>query len=190
MEDNLKKAEIIKKFRTIGIAELEQEIRERGKYKVFSEFAEIMNKRSYFTVNVEGEICRKKVNPILLEFPYEENAKTLAKMILDYGAPEERQRIHPIARLSNVEIPVLKQKLMTTLVHQNFEHAKRYAKELFLREEETFWKLLHRFVELGEKESQKREVLRAFQVCMQVVKYDERLFHLYLSFLTRYRDNY
>lgn len=54
----------------------------------------------------------------------------------------------------------------------------------------NFWKLLHRFVELGEKESQKREVLRAFQVCMQVVKYDERLFHLYLSFLTRYRDNY
>ncbi|HEY4533720.1 MAG TPA: hypothetical protein VIG61_06135 [Fusobacterium sp.] len=186
----MKKAEIIKKFRDIGIAELEQEIRERGKYKVFSEFAEIMDKRSYFTVSVEGEIRRKKVNPILLEFPYEENSKILAKMILEYGAPEERQRIHPIERFSNIEIPVLKQKLMTTLAHQNFEYAKRYAKELFLRQEETFWKLLYTFVELGEKESQKREVLRAFQVCMKAVKYDERLFYLYLSFLTRYRDNY
>src|SRR3712207_7775053 len=85
-----------------------------------------------------------------LEFPYEENSKILAKMILEYGAPEERQRIHPIERFSNIEIPVLKQKLMTTLAHQNFEYAKRYAKELFLRQEETFRKLLYTFVELGE----------------------------------------
>ena len=190
MEDNLKKAEIIKKFRSITMEELKEEIEEKGKYKVFSEFAEIMDKRSYFTVNVEGKICRKQVNPILLEFPYEEESSALAKMILEYGTPEERQVIHPITRFSNVDIPTLQKKLITTLVHQNFEYAKRYAKELFLREEETFWRLLHIFVELGEQESQKREVLKAFEICMKAVIYDERLFHLYLSFLARYRDNY
>ncbi|EFS21623.1 hypothetical protein FSBG_01120 [Fusobacterium gonidiaformans 3-1-5R] len=190
MEGILKKAEIVKKFRSVSIEDLEKEIQERGKYKVFSEFAEIMDKRSYFTVDIEGGICRKKVNPILLEFPYEEDTKKLASMILSYGAPEERQVIHEISRLSNIEIPKLKEKLMTTLVNRNFDFAKRYAKELFLRDERSFWKVLNIFVELGEAENQKREVLKAFEVCMNIVKYDERLFHLYLSFLTRYRDNY
>ncbi len=56
MEGILKKAEIVKKFRSVSIEDLEKEIQERGKYKVFSEFAEIMDKRSYFTVDIEGGI--------------------------------------------------------------------------------------------------------------------------------------
>lgn len=190
MEDILKKAEIIKKFREVSLEELTKEIEEKGKQKVFSEFAEIMDKRSYFTVTVEGEIVKKAVNPILLQYPYEEDAKSLAKMILEFGEPKERQIISPIKRLSNVEIPKLKEKLMTTLVHGNFDYAKRYAKELYLRDENSFFSQMNIFVRLSEKESQKRDVLKAMQQMMKEVVYDERIFHLYLSFLTRYRDNY
>lgn len=190
MEGNLKKAEIIKKFRNISLEELAQEIEEKGKYKVFSEFAEIMDKRSYFTVDIAGDITRKEVNPILLEFPYEEDAKELARMIVEYGDPKERRVISAISRLSNVEVPKLREKLMTTLVHGNFDHAIRYAKELFLREESLFFDQMQIFVHLGEKNNHKKEVLQALREVIKVVKYDERLFHLYLSFLTRYRDNY
>lgn len=190
MEDSLKKAEIIKKFRNISLEELAQEIKEKGKYKVFSEFAEIMDKRSYFTVDVAGKITKKEVNRILLEFPYEEDIRVLAKMILDCGDPRERQVISVIPRLSNVEIPKLQKKLMTTLVHGDFDYTKRYAKELFLREEKIFFEQMQIFVNLGEKNNLKKEVLKALEEVIKNVSYDERLFHLYLSFLTRYRDNY
>lgn len=190
MEDILKKADIVKKFRNISWEELAQEIEEKGKYKVLSDFAEIMDKRSYFTVDVAGNIQRKQANPILLHYPQEENVEKLAKMILEYGEPKERQQIHAVSRLSNVEIPKLQEKLMTTLVHGNFDYAKRYAKELYLRNGDTFFAQMELFVSLGKEENQKKEVLEAFRKCMKEVAYEERLFYLYLSFLTRYRDNY
>lgn len=186
----MKQAEIVKKWKSISEEDLAKEIEEKGKYRVLADYAEIMDKRTYFKVSPEGELRRKEANPILYLYPYEREAHALAKLILDYGNPVERQVIHKIDRLSNLDQKSLEEKCMTTMVHGNFDYAKRYAKELYCRDAEKFWDFLSLFVSLGKLESKKKEVFKAFRLVMSENSYDESLFHLYLSYLVRFKDWY
>lgn len=186
----MKQAEIVKKWKTISEEDLAKEIKEQGKYKVFSTYAEIMDKRSYFKVHPKGEVMRKEANPILYLYPYEKDANKLAKLILQYGNPIERQVIHKIDRMSTVDLKSLEEKCMTTMVKGNLDYAKRYAKELYYRDEVAFWDLLTCFVSLGKMESQKKKVLEAFRDVFTELSYDENLFYIYLSYLVRFQDWY
>ena len=143
-----------------------------GKIKTLSFFAEVLNKRAYFTLNSDGMIKRNELNFILPIFAFSDDLDYLADSIINFSDLKEREKISDICRFSNAEIPKLKEKLIKTLSNGNLDFSKKYGKELFLRDREEFYKTILEFSFLGDIKSLKP------------------LLVLLISFITKYRDNF
>lgn len=161
-----------------------------GKIKTLSFFAEILSKRTYFTLNNDGTIKRNELNFILPIFAFSNDLDYLADSIINFSDLKEREKISAIYRFSNIEIPKLKEKLMKTLANGNLDFSKRYGKELFLRDREEFYKTILEFSFLGDMKSLKPLLILSFKKLFENEEYEENVFFLLISFITKYRDNF
>lgn len=161
-----------------------------GKIKTLSFFAEVLNKRAYFTLNNEGTIKRNELNFILPIFAFYDNLDYLADSIINFSDLKEREKISDIGRFSNIEIPKLKEKLIKTLSNGNLDFSKKYGKELFLRDREEFYKTILEFSFLGDMKSLKPLLILSFKKLFENKEYEENIFFLLISFITKYRDNF
>lgn len=161
-----------------------------GKIKTLSFFAEVLNKRAYFTLDNHGMIKRNELNFILPIFAFSNDLDYLADSIINFSDLKEREKISDISRLSNIEIPKLKEKLMKTLSNGNLDFSKKYGKELFLRDREEFYKTILEFSLLGDMKSLKPLLILSFKKLFENEKYEEKVFFLLISFITKYRDNF
>ncbi|WP_308009221.1 hypothetical protein [Fusobacterium varium] len=161
-----------------------------GKIKTLSFFAEVLNKRAYFTLNSDGMIKRNELNFILPIFAFSDDLDYLADSIINFSDLKEREKISDICRFSNAEIPKLKEKLIKTLSNGNLDFSKKYGKELFLRDREEFYKTILEFSFLGDIKSLKPLLVLSFKKLFENEKYEEKVFFLLISFITKYRDNF
>ena len=171
-------------------SEIIQMLETDGKIKTLSFFAEVLDKRSYFTLDSEGEIKRKELNFILPIFAFSGDFDYLADSVINFSDLREREKISSINRFSNIEIPKLKEKLMKTLSNGNLDFSKRYGKELFLRDREEFYKTVLEFSLLGDAKSLKPLLVISFKKLFENKEYEENVFFLLISYLTKYRDNF
>lgn len=165
-------------------------LEENGKIKTLSAFAPILDKRAYFTINENGELKRKDNNLIIPFFAYCNDNKLLIENIFEKADLKERCKIGKINRLSNVDEKKLKENLLKTLTNGGLEFALKYGKELFLRNKDEFFKTVLLFSLMGDLKSLKPLVVLSFKKLMNNQEYDENLFYLVISFLTKYRDNF
>lgn len=165
-------------------------LKTNGKIKTLSFFAEVLNKRAYFTLDSEGTIKRKKLNYIIPIFAFSDDFNYLADSIINFSDLKEREKISDINRLSNIEVSKLKEKLMKTLVNGNLDFSKKYGKELFLRDREEFYKIVLEFSFLGDMKSLKPLLILSFKKLFENAEYEENVFFLLISYLTKYRDNF
>lgn len=161
-----------------------------GKIKTLSFFAEVLDKRAYFTLDCEGTIKRKKLNFILPIFAFSNDLDYLADSIIKFSDLKEREKISEINRLSNIDISTLKEKLMKTLANGNLDFSKKYGKELFLRNRDEFYKTVLGFSLLGDMKSLKPLLVLSFKKLFENAEYEENVFFLLISSLTKYRDNF
>ncbi len=71
-------------------------IREKGKYKILSEYASFLDKRTYFKVDEYGNINKKTYNPLPLIFYFCDDEKILADSLFKYADIKEKQNIKKI----------------------------------------------------------------------------------------------
>ena len=79
---------------------------------------------------------------------------------------------------------------MKTLANGNLDFSKRYGKELFLRDREEFYKTILEFSFLGDMKSLKPLLILSFKKLFENEEYEENVFFLLISFITKYRDNF
>ncbi|MDU1909808.1 hypothetical protein [Fusobacterium sp.] len=161
-----------------------------GKIKTLSFFAEVLNKRTYFTLSSDGIIKRNELNFILPIFAFSNDFDYLADSIINFSDLKEREKISNISRLSNIKIPKLKEKLIKTLCNGNLDFSKKYGKELFLRDREEFYKIILEFSFLGDMKSLKALLILSFKKLFENKEYEENVFFLLICFITKYRDNF
>lgn len=159
---------------------------EFGKIKVLSESAQFLDKRAYITIDIYGNLKRKRGNLTLPIFAFLDDKNILSQEILDSADIRERQNYDKIDRFSNLDIEKVKINLIKTLFNGNLEFSKKYGKELFLRDRDTFFKIVSNFALIGSKNMKPLMVL-ALQKLMK--QYDENIFHLFISYVTKNRDN-
>ena len=165
-------------------------LEESGKVKTLSAFAPVLDKRAYFTINESGELKRKNNNLIIPFFAYCNDNELLAENIFEKADLKERCKIGKVNRFSNVDEKKLKENLLKTLTNGGLEFSLKYGKELFLRNRDEFFKTVLLFSLMGDLKSLKPLVVLSFKKLMENQEYDENLFYLLISFLTKYRDNF
>lgn len=186
----MKKDERLEILKRKDLKEMSKNIEEKGKFSVLSEFSSFFDKRTYFKVDSKGNIKVKEYNPIILLFAFCDDKTKLAEFIFKYSYPEEKQNIRKIDRCSNVEIPDLKENLMKTLVSGNLNFSKIFAKELFLRDREEFFKVLYTFSAMGNPKHIKLLYVYALEKIMNKVIFNENILYIVISYLTKIRDEF
>lgn len=186
----MKKDERLEILRRKDLREMSKYIEEKGKFSVLSEFSSFFDRRTYFKVDSKGNIKIKEYNPIVLLFAFCDDKIKLAEFVFKYSYPEEKQNIRKVTRCSNVEIPDLKENLMKTLVSGNLNFSKVFAKELFLRDRNEFFKVLYTFAAMGNPKHIKLLYVYALEKIMNKVIFDENILYIVISYLTKIRDEF
>ena len=165
-------------------------IREKGKYKILSEYAFFLDKRTYFKVDEYGNVNKKTYNPLPLIFYFCDDEKILAESLFKYADVKEKQNIKKIDRTSNLDIATLKKNLMKTLVNMNLDFSKIFAKELFSRDRKSFFEVLYNFSLMGNPNDLKLFFVYVLENIFNKIEYDENIFYIFIAYLTKQRDNF
>ena len=145
---------------------------------------------TYFKVNENGYINQKSYNPIILLYLFCDDEKNLAEYLFKYSYPEEKQNIKKIDRASNLDIETLKKNLMKTLVNSHLDFSKTFAKELFLRDKKAFFETMYNFSLMGNPKDLKLFFVYALEEIFSIINYDENIFYIIITYLTKFRDDY
>ena len=165
-------------------------IKEKGKFTILSEYSSFFDMRTYFKVNEDGDINQKSYNPIILLYLFCDDEKNLAEYLFKYSYPEEKQNIKKIDRASNLDIETLKKNLMKTLVNSHLDFSKTFAKELFLRDKKSFFETAYNFSLMGNPKDLKLFFVYALEEIFSKINYDENIFYIIITYLTKFRDDY
>ena len=165
-------------------------IKEKGKFTILSEYSTFFDMRTYFKVNEDGDIFQKSYNPITLLYLFCDDEKNLAEYLFKYSYPEEKQNIKKIDRTSNLDIETLKKNLMKTLVNSDLDFSKTFAKELFLRDKKSFFEVMYSFSLMGNPKDLKLFFVYALEEIFSIINYDENIFYIIITYLTKFRDDY
>ena len=165
-------------------------IKEKGKFTILSEYSSFFDMRTYFKVNENGDINQKSYNPIILLYLFYDDEKNLAEYLFKYSYPEEKQNIKKIDRASNLDIETLKKNLMKTLVNSHLDFSKTFAKELFLRDKKAFFETMYNFSLMGNPKDLKLFFVYALEEIFSIINYDENIFYIIITYLTKFRDDY
>lgn len=165
---------------------LKKYIDEYGVEESLKGFAELLDKRVYFSIN-GFNICRKELNLAIPAIAFLKDEELLLEAIHSSIDPVERQHIDKINRLSNVSVEKLVEKLERLLVKDSLEHTLRYAKELLYKDKDAFYKVLSKFALLDSINSRKALLVSAFK---KIDRKDDEIIFLLISYMTKARADY
>ncbi|MGL5123901.1 MAG: hypothetical protein ACRC6K_07060 [Fusobacteriaceae bacterium] len=171
----------------INKASIESYIDGYGLIECLKGFAELLDKRSYFTIE-KNEIKRKKMNLALPVAAFLNESKALTILAIEQSInSKERQIIPKINRMSNLSLEKLEENLFKLLIKNNFEFSLKYGKELFLRDKNLFKFVISKYALLDNINSLKSLMILAF---FKLDTKDDEFIFLLISYLTRYRADY
>lgn len=101
-----------------------------------------------YKIDIEGYITKKSFIPLLklLELYFCEKRKELLKDIFNYLIKQKSKiRFKKVFRYSSTELEKVKENFFKTLINKDINFSLRYGKELFLRSEPDFEKVLLKF---------------------------------------------
>ena len=164
-----------------------------GIINTLSIFVEVLDKRSYFNITDNGMINIKDINYAIPLFAFLDEKKYLSQILLELSDTKERTKFKKINRHSNIPMNKIKRNFMKTLVNGTLDFSKEYGKEMFLRDEREFYKIISIFSLSGNIKSLK--CLMVISFINLVEKFGKKnitdeVLYLVISFLTKYRDNF
>lgn len=186
----MKKDKKVLFLREKNTEKIKEILKEKNKFAFLSEYAEFLDKRTYFKVDIFGGISIKEYNPIIPIFAFSEEEEILSQNFIKYSFPEERNLIRKIDRASNLTIDKLKENSMKTLVSGNLNFSKIFAKELYLRSKKDFFEILYTFSMMGNPKDIKLIYVYSLEKMSKEINYDENIFYLVVAYLTKIRDNF
>ena len=79
---------------------------------------------------------------------------------------------------------------MKTLVNSHLDFSKTFAKELFLRDKKAFFETMYNFSLMGNPKDLKLFFVYALEEIFSIINYDENIFYIIITYLTKFRDDY
>jgi hypothetical protein len=157
-----------------------------GKIKLIESIAEGLGKRTYFTIDSEGIITRKEMNPALpiITTINENNYKEIIQTIIsDMVDLTQREKIKKIERLSKYTLDTLVKNFNKILASGDRIFGLKYGKELFLRDKKLFFKLLFDYVLLEDFESDKTTMAWSLYELLKDNEFSDEVFYVGMSYI-------
>ena len=167
-------------------SELFNLLESQGKIEVLSECAQFLDKRAYITIDANGSLKRKKGSIALPVIAFLNDNNLFVEELLYSCDIKERQNLDKIERYSSLDIEKVKTNYIKTLFNGNLEFAKRYGKELFLRDREEFFKISSNFALIGTNNIKPLMVLSLNKLMSE---YNENIFYIFIQYMVKFRDN-
>ncbi len=164
-------------------------VSEEGVRKSLSSLSEIIGCRAYFTIDGEGNIGRKPMNYALPLGAFSRNQEKLGDMFFELANPVERVKHKKIERLSREDLGKLNKNFFKIVAGGNVDFAKRYAKELYMRDREGFFKKLFHYTLMEEIDSQKALMALALKELIWD-EYDDNIMNAGMTYLAAVRSDF
>ncbi len=181
--------DVLEVLKENDIQKIEGLLDEKGARESVSIFAEFLDKRAYFNIDKNGNIKRKNMNYALPVAAFAEKNEEIALEIINSADPAERIKLKKIERFSKETIENLMKNFMKIIANNSVNFAIRYAKEIFLRDKELFYKTLFHYTLLEEIDSQKSLMALSIKKLMGN-KIDDNLIHLAMSYISKVKANF
>ena len=159
-------------------SELFNLLESQGKIEVLSECAQFLDKRAYITIDTNGNLKRKKGSIALPVIAFLNDNNLFVEELLYSCDIKERQNLDKIERYSSLDIEKVKTNYIKTLFNGNLEFAKRYGKELFLRDRKEFFKISSNFALIGTNNIKPLMVLALNKLMSE---YNENIFYIFIQ---------
>ncbi|WP_432205010.1 hypothetical protein ACQ9ZF_03270 [Cetobacterium somerae] len=164
---------------------MENKIQERVAKVI--ENADILDKRAYFTVDCEGSIKRKEMNYTIPAMVFCKNDELFNENLQKECNKIERENQKKIDRLSNVEVETLKINFVKLVIKGELEFAKKYGKELALRDKEEFLKTLFNLSLMDNINFNKPLMALAMKEILNTIGWKDEVGYLVISYFTKQR---
>jgi len=164
-------------------------VAEEGVKKSLSSLSEIIGYRAYFTIDGDGNIGRKPMNYALALGAFSKNPEALGDLFFDLANPVERMKHKKIERLSREDLGKLNKNFFKVVANGNVDFAKRYAKELYLRDREGFFKKLFHYTLMEEIDSQKTLMAMALKELLWD-EYDDNIMNAGMTYIASVRSDF
>ncbi|MDX8335283.1 hypothetical protein [Candidatus Cetobacterium colombiensis] len=151
------------------------------------ENADILDKRAYFTVDCEGSIKRKEMNYTIPAMVFCKNDELFNENLQKECNKIERENQKKIDRLSNVEVETLKTNFVKLVIKGELEFAKKYGKELALRDKEEFLKTLFNLSLMDNINFNKPLMALAMKEILNTIGWKDEVGYLVISYFTKQR---
>ncbi|MCK5779391.1 MAG: hypothetical protein KAH04_00100 [Psychrilyobacter sp.] len=164
-----------------------------GKIKLVEALAEGLNKRTYFTIDSEGNISRKTMNRglYLITTIDKKNYKEVIKEIIDvYVDLTQREKIKKIDRLSKYSLEKLTSNFNKVFSNGDRIFGLKYGKELFLRDKELFFKLLFDYVLLEDIDTNKATMAWSLYELLKESEFSDEVFYVAISYILQKESNF
>jgi hypothetical protein len=167
-----------------------------GKLKLIEAIAEGLGKRSYFTINSDGTIKRKSMNhalPLVTTINndnYKEIIETILEKMVDLT---QREKIKKIERLSKYSMDTLTNNFNKIMASGDKIFGLRYGKEIFLRDNQLFFKMLFDYVLLENIDSEKSTMAWSLYQLMKEIKdnnFSDEVFYVGISYILQKRSEF
>ncbi|MGL4999753.1 MAG: hypothetical protein ACRC5W_06125 [Cetobacterium sp.] len=147
--------------------------------------AEILDKRAYFTLDVDGVVKRKNMNYTIPGMVFCEDDSIFNTILEKESNKIEREKEKKIDRLSNISLEKLKDNFVKLVVKGEIEFSKRYGKELALRNSEEFLKVLFNLSLMDNPEFNKPLMALAMKEILNSVGWIDEIGYLVISYFTK-----
>lgn len=168
---------------------IEKIVNEKGRCKAVSYFGEVLDNRSYFTIDRKGKIDRKNMNYVLPVAAFSEKNAEVAMEIFACAKASERIKMKKIERMSKENLDNLMKNFMKIIANNNVNFAIKYAKEIASRDIELFYKTLFHYTLLEEIDSQKGLMALSLKKLMKK-EADDNLICLAMSYISKVKGNF
>jgi len=167
-----------------------------GKLKLIESIAEGLGKRSYFTIDSDGTIKRKSMNhalPLIATINndnYKELIQTVLEKMVDLT---QREKIKKIERLSKYSMDTLINNFNKIMASGDKIFGLRYGKEIFLRDNQLFFKMLFDYVLLEDIDSEKSTMAWSLYQLMKEIKdnkFPDEVFYVGISYILQKRSEF
>lgn len=166
-----------------------KELVEKEGRKSIASLSEIIGKRAYFTIDESGAIGRKGMNYALPLAAFTGNMEILGEQLYELSNPKERVKHKKIERLATEDIEKIYKNFFKVVANNNVDFAKRYSKEMYLRDRDRFFKKLFNYTLLEDIDSQKTLMALAMKELLWD-EYDDNIMNAGISYIASVRSDF
>ena len=163
---------------------------ESGRGEVISFCSEVLDKRAYFTVDMHGNIKRKKYNYAVPAAIFMENDNEFANYISENLNFAEKIKIEKLGRMTNEDTEEVKKNIFKLLVKGECHFSLRHCKELLMRDSEEFFKMMFMLSMMDNISFEKPLAAYSLKKYFEKFGYSDEALYLTVSYISKMRADF